>query len=327
MRFILAVLFAVVLSPAFAQQYKKGDKVIVIKNNAPIKKKSEIVDKGFSGLTLTVTDVNGRWLEVHHKHRGWINQNDVASFDKQAIDRLTRMIEGSPDDTALLTVRARISNELRLFDIAIADYTTLIGLNQTQSSLYSNRGGAWYSKGNIDKALSDYDEAIRLNPNSAYSHSNRGLAWFDKGDYDQAISDFNNAIGIDPKFISAYFNRGRAWNKKRDFDKAISDFGEAIRLNPNHFYACHELAWIRATCPREEYRNGADAVQFAERTNKLTSYKHYVFVSTLAAAYAENGQFDKAVEFQKRAISGKSTGPFLARLKLYQQRQPYREEE
>jgi len=63
----------------------------------------------------------------------------------------------------------------------------------------------------------------------------------------------------------------------------------------------NDLAWIRATAPDSRLRNGAEAVKLAEQACKLTEFKDPQLIGTLAAAYAEAGQFEQAVENGERA--------------------------
>ncbi|MFC1636684.1 hypothetical protein ACFL5Z_17790, partial [Planctomycetota bacterium] len=93
----------------------------------------------------------------------------------------------------------------------------------------------------------------------------------------------------------------------------------------------NDLAWLRATCVMAEFRDGAKAVEQASKASELTNFKKAHYVGTLAAAYAEAGDFDSAVEWQKKAIdllTEEEEGlraDFEERLKLYQSGKPYRE--
>jgi hypothetical protein len=99
-----------------------------------------------------------------------------------------------------------------------------------------------------------------------------------------------------------------------------------------------KLAWGWATAAIPEARDGPAAVRFALKAVELTNRKEPALVDTLSAAYAETGQFDKAVATELEAISlrkGSSLTPgaegilkdFEGRLELYQHKQPYRQEE
>ena len=127
--------------------------------------------------------------------------------------------------------------------------------------------------------------------------------------------------------MSAYYNRGNLWAKKNDHDKAIADYDEAIRLNPKDARAYNNRAWLRATCPDQKYRDGRKAYEDASEACQLDNYKEANILGTLAAAYAECGDFDKAVEWQEKAnkmytdAAQKQEGE--ERLKLYKDEKAY----
>ncbi len=129
----------------------------------------------------------------------------------------------------------------------------------------------------------------------------------------------------------AYYNR--AENKMIDgkFAEAISDYEEAVRVDPGYALAFNDLAWLRATCPVAEFRDGAKATEDAAKACELTDFKKARYVGTLAAAYGETGDFDSAVMWQKKAIDSLTKeeeelrADFEERLKLYQSGKPYRE--
>ncbi len=105
-----------------------------------------------------------------------------------------------------------------------------------------------------------------------------------------------------------------------------------MQLHANNADALAGLAWIWSTCPKAELRDGKKAVEYAEKACQLTEYKEATFLDTLAAAYAENGQFDDAVKTQKTALKSPDDFPkkelekAKLRLKLYMQGKPYRKE-
>jgi hypothetical protein len=85
---------------------------------------------------------------------------------------------------------------------------------------------------------------------------------------------------------------------------------------------------IYAACPDAKLRNGNKALDAATRACEVTGWKVGIYLDTLAAAYAEAGNFDAAVKWQTKAcelIAGQKA-EFVARIELYEARQPYREE-
>src|ERR1700690_2170341 len=99
---------------------------------------------------------------------------------------------------------------------------------------FSNRGVAYYERGEYDRAIQDFEQAIELNPKYALAFNNRCAAYHDKGEYDRAIQDCNQALKFNPKYADALFNRGNTYQVKGQYDRAIQNYDQAIKLNPNH---------------------------------------------------------------------------------------------
>jgi len=103
----------------------------------------------------------------------------------------------------------------------------------TRAIAYTNRGGAYYVKGEVDRAIADYTKAIALDPNDATAYNNRGLAYGRKGEYDRAVADYAKALALDPNVALAYTNRGVSYDKKGEYDRAIADFSKVREIDPS----------------------------------------------------------------------------------------------
>ena len=145
---------------------------------------------------------------------------------------------------------------------------------------------------------------------------------------DKVVADYTEAIRVDPGFALAYVVRGNYWHAKGVYEKALADFNEAVRVDPGDGggYVCR--AWLWATCPSAEYRDGPRAVASATRACELTRWKEPYEISTLAAACAEAGDFAAAVKWQEQALPLYKDEILKqnarTRLALYQAKQPYR---
>ena len=215
------------------------------------------------------------------------------------------------------------------YDKAIADYTGAIRLDPKNLAAFIRRGAAWHFKKDYDRTIADYTEAIRLDPKDGFTYLDRGNAWSAKENYDKAIADYNETIRLLPKFPHAYYSRAIAWRHKKDYAKAIADHGEVIRLDPKHAEAHNGIAWYSATAPDAKVRDGKRAIEFAKKAMELDKSKANWYADTLAAAYAETGNFEEAVRWQERALedaSLKNDDDARRRLELYRKKQPYRQE-
>jgi len=107
----------------------------------------------------------------------------------------------------------------------------------------------------------------------------------------------------------------------------------AIRLNPRDGGSLLRLAWLRSTAASAETRNGKQAVSLALKLNRALQGSDPTVWDTLAAAQAETGDYDNTVRSARQALElCKDDRPELAeqiglRLRLYEQRKPYREKE
>ena len=171
---------------------------------------------------------------------------------------------------------------------------------------YRTSGYSHYVEENYEQALADFNKAIKINPINYDAYFHRAELYKQQKEYDLALADFNKAIELNP-YPPYYLGRGSVYYMKKQYDLAIKEYIKAIRLG-NYPPAYHDLAWLLATCSDEKYRDGSKAVAFAEKAvgfGKRAGY-HIVLepqvLNTLAAAYAEAGDFDMAVKSQEKAI-------------------------
>ncbi len=86
------------------------------------------------------------------------------------------------------------------------------------------------------------------------------------------------------------------------FAEAVQHYEHAIALDPDNLDSEVYVfsAWLLATCPDVTLRNGQRAVELATKACEDTDWEPWP-LTALAAAYAEIGEFGKAIETQKRA--------------------------
>ena len=264
----------------------------------------------------------------------WANRGNSWAGKKEydkAIADYTESIRLDPEYAYAFYNRGNSWADKKEYGRAIADYNEAIRLDPDNALAFNNRGNTWLHKQEYDRAIADCDEAIRLDPKHATAFNNRGAAWANKAEYDKAIANFDEAIRLDPKYAHALVNRGVAWNTQKEYDKAIADLNEALWLDPRRVDSYNLRAWIWATCPVENYRDGKRAIESALRACELTEWKTAYTIGTLAAAYAESGDFEKAVEYQEKAMKlytdDEDRQKGEKRLALYKAKKPYRDEE
>ncbi len=147
----------------------------------------------------------------------------------------------------------------------------------------------------------------------------------------QVIEQQTAVLDKDPKNIDALIMRTDAWGLLHDEHKAIADYERIIKLDPpypKNIIVFNNLAYLLATSADDKLRDGKRAVELAEKAKQLEPTPTPDLLDTLAAAFAEAGDFDQAIETQKQAIDLATDGRreiFREPLKLYEGRQPRRE--
>jgi tetratricopeptide (TPR) repeat protein len=285
---------------------------------------------------------------------------DVA----QSLSDYARSIALDPRDTASLSQRGDLYRSLKRYEEALADFARCSRLEPWNSRWYRLFAGVLCDMGKYERAVDEYSKAIQANGRDALSYYERGRALMALHRYEDALGDFvtaiklapdemacyyqlgraaqstnryklaveaySRAIDLKPDFDLAYSERGLARSRLGDYGAAITDFAKAIELNPNDPMAYNNLAWILATCPDERCRDGQRAFELAVRACELTKYVVPFYFDTLAAAYAQAGDFDHAIQWQTKARSQTPQDNPLwkgmnARLDLYRSGVPYRE--
>ncbi|MDR3181755.1 MAG: tetratricopeptide repeat protein [Planctomycetaceae bacterium] len=84
--------------------------------------------------------------------------------------------------------------------------------------------------------------------------------------------------------------------------EAVQALEKIVKAEPNDALALNNLSWLYSTSPLDTVRNGKRALELALKACTLTDYREAFIVSTLAAAYAETLDFDKAREWSKKTI-------------------------
>jgi tetratricopeptide (TPR) repeat protein len=307
---------------------------VVTKYGTALKTDQGVVDEGKTFRVYTVDRKDGdRLWVVSGSKAGWVRASEAIPFNRaiefytdeikreptslsyqmrgnvwreqkdhdRAIDDYNKAIRISPWDAKAHFYRADAWMDKQDAEKALDDLNEAILLDHTQAEAFDARGSVWMQKGRIERALTDYNEAIRLEPEYAIGICDRGSVWLTRKDYDRAIADYNQAIRLDPKLTMAFENRGHAWLDKKEFAKALADFEESIRLEPSDAFPYAIRAWIWSTCPDAKLRDGKKAVESAARACELSEWKAAYCIESLAAAYAESGDFDKASQLQDDA--------------------------
>lgn len=207
-----------------------------------------------------------------------------------------------------------------------------------------NLGEALLRKGQVAEALSCYQKVLETHPDDPrfrYSHAH---ALLESGDLAagkaellavlsiRQVNGINSNTELLSEIAAVSWRQGNV-KEACDFSRQVMQiYRQALEQKPDIPEALNNLAWILATSPSAELRDGPEAVRLAERACELTHYESPIFAGTLAAAYAEAGRFDDAVAAGQKAqkmaqVAGqKALEEKNAKLvELYRSKHPYRD--
>jgi len=218
---------------------------------------------------------------------------------------------------------------LGYWEEAVQQFDLAIAINPNNADALRDRGFTHNRLGHYRAALSDLTQAIALDERIAAAHHHRAVVYAKIGDVETAVAGFSRAIELRPEYASAFSKRAALVARRGAYGDAERDFLKAIEIDPDEPDTLRRLAWLYATCPRENYRKGAEAVRLAEQAVALDKQNDWRRPEALAAAYAETGDFEKAVYWQDRAIELSPVtleNEAIARKALYTVGQPYRDD-
>jgi Flp pilus assembly protein TadD len=199
----------------------------------------------------------------------------------------------------------------------------------------ANFGRLLFKKGELKEAYPHLANVTRITPRNAEAHHRLGMLLMQQNELTNAAQELEIAVRLEPGFWRAHGMLGLAYLRQTNLEKASFHFAETVRLNPTNsemrFYyattlsqlgrvpdavkqyhqtldlnpgmvgALNNLAWILASSPSSEIRNGGEAVTLAELGCQFTSYRNPELLSTLAVAYAETGRFSEATDTAEKA--------------------------
>ncbi len=302
---------------------------------------------------------NGRWLVFSSKARSPYTQMYLTHLDTEGNDSPAILIDNA-------TAANRAVNLPEFVNIASDG---MLDIQVPAVDLYKLMGQAMdlEGEGKNGEALPIWRKALALDPNDARVQNGIGLSLYIQGDVQESFAHLRQAIRINPQFVESRFNLGKfllqqghpaealpeleqtlqlkpkfapgeealatALESMGNSAESIDHWHRALALEPKSLTALSGAAWLLATSLDANTRNGAEAVKLAESADEISSGKNPEVLDTLAAAYAESGDFVKARECANRALElavmqkdKALTTAIRGRLQLYTDGKPFRED-
>ncbi|UZP68010.1 tetratricopeptide repeat protein [Desulfovibrio mangrovi] len=249
-----------------------------------------------------------------------------------ALDWFGKATALAPKNIDLGMEYALLLHSLGLHAKADDAITNVIVVAQDTPALFNNRGMIRLALDRYEEALSDFSRAIAIDPAFEEALVNRGNVLRAFKRYDESLADFASGIALHPKSVKLLVGRAYTLSAMSQYHAAAADMAAAYSQGNVDPYILNEYAWFLATCPDAGVRDGARAVKMAKEAIELSAGPIPGYFDTLAAAFAESGEYIKAVEAQRQAIFiGQQAGlpraqleEWASRLEGYSQGVPYR---
>lgn len=290
---------------------------------------------------------------------------NMEKFD-DALKHIERAIKLKPDSALGFTLRARLHVAQKDVKAALADLDQALKVDPRDVSALIVRARLHQEEGNLAAARQDINRVLVLHPELPQGLILRSLLAADEGKLADAIADMESVLERDPTNIpwrlqlASYFLRDKRPTKAieiftRILDEdeshwmarqvradtflslgrhaeAIADFEILYKQRPEDESILNNFAWVLATSPDDKLRNGKRALELALKGCEATKYEKSHILSTLAAAYAELGDFENAKKWSKKAVElgakEKEVDDQLKNeLKSYEQKKPWREKQ
>lgn len=180
--------------------------------------------------------------------------------------------------------------------------------------------------GKIIEADKIFLQAIEIEEVSIQAHYNYGIHLFNQAKTQLALTHYKKCIELNPSFEPAYTELTGYYLSQKRYKDAIHTLKAGAQHVPGSAAFVHTLTKLLSACTDDTSRDGILALHYAHKAMELTGNKHPTVMGTLAFAYAEAGNFEKAVETVDQAIQiAEAKGNSKLTKSLHAQRQGYLE--
>ena len=264
----------------------------------------------------TYRDVETLWRSTVAKNPDcWMAYNNLGvvlsrkgEFE-EAIENYNKSLQRHVESKALLNyaeAHYNLANALlEKGDVrrALAECLVAVRLEPNNSDAQVALGNALLASGDLNESIVHYNRALELRTDNADALYNLGNALQQKGEIASAADHYEKALAIAPEIGEAHLNLGNILFQQGKEGEAIRHYEKALAVSPRSGKAQNNLAWALATASQTSLRDGRKALKLAQEADDLAKGMDPLILNTLAAAYAETGQFDRALETVDRSLA------------------------
>jgi tetratricopeptide (TPR) repeat protein len=245
-------------------------------------------------LWLQVLTADDRDLDrLNGQFRPKVVAEDIIGYE--------RWLQSEPQSVALHDDVALLYLEANRPADAARHFAAAVELNPRSASAHFNLGTALTVAGRVDDALREYRAALDLNPDYAQAHNNLGSILLRRGQLAESVTHFTRALELDAANAQAHYNLSVALRQQGEDADAIVHLKKALEAGDSAAVFA-DLASALSTAGDASVRDPAEAVRYAERAVSLTGGQNPGMLAVLAAAYAANADFVRAITAGEAAV-------------------------
>ena len=254
----------------------------------------------------------------------------------RALAEAVKAVKADPSNADARGFHALALNELGRDEEAIREAEQATELNPSDSARHLDLAIS-SKRSDMERAIAEARRAIELGPENSFAYQLLMNCLFESRRFGEAIELGREWLTISPYDVAAHSALASATTETAELTLSAQHLGYVMMLRPeveqSHAQLrqillslakvpdglqrlrdiatnapdsprmLDELAWLLATYPDSNSRDGAEAVRLAERACELTDRRVPALLATLAAAYAEAGDFPRAVGAGEEALS------------------------
>jgi tetratricopeptide (TPR) repeat protein len=255
---------------------------------------------------------------------------------ERATAEALKAVEADPSNAAARGLYALVLTELGRDDEAVKEAEKASGLNPASSAAHFDLAIS-AKRTDLERAIEEARRALELGPENFSVYPFLMNCLFESHRYNEAIDLGRKWLAATPYDAAAHSALSSVLAEKQELVLAAKHLGYVMMLRPGVEQAhaqlrqillslarepdglhklrdiaagapdsprmLDELAWLLATYPDSEARDGAEAVRLAENACALTQRRIPALLDTLAAAYAEAGDFTRALSVAEEALN------------------------
>jgi tetratricopeptide (TPR) repeat protein len=257
-----------------------------------------------------------------------------------ALADIDRVIDARPRDPRDVLMqrqarllRARILQQAGDSEQALADIEAVLEQDEENPAALEMKGLLAAEREDYPEAIRAFRRLVQANRDDPVVLTQLGMLYLAAKQPREAIRRFTRAIELDADSFVSRRGRSDAAITIGDHKAAVTDLEKALTIEADDSGILNNLAWILATSPDDELRDGGRAVELATKACEVTEWKQAHIISTLAAGYAERGDFDNARKYARQAVETGTAaggedeirGQLEKELASYEEGKPWRE--